>query len=93
MEQSVRYNVSISILDRLERYGLWLSKPEESLYSQKYIRELRIKTPSDAQEAKNLSGGNQQKVVLAKMLAVDCDVLIFDEPTRGSMSAPTGSMH
>jgi len=83
MEQSVRYNVSISILKRLERFGLWLNKPEESLYSQKYIRELRIKTPGDFQEAKNLSGGNQQKVVLAKMLAVDCDILIFDEPTRG----------
>ena len=44
---------------------------------------LRIKTPSVAQTAKNLSGGNQQKVVIAKWLVKDCDILIFDEPTRG----------
>jgi ribose transport system ATP-binding protein len=44
---------------------------------------LRIKTPSISQTVKNLSGGNQQKVVIAKWLVKDCDILIFDEPTRG----------
>ncbi len=48
-----------------------------------YIEKLRVKTPSRWQNAKNLSGGNQQKVVIGKWLARDCDILIFDEPTRG----------
>ncbi|MFC7581514.1 sugar ABC transporter ATP-binding protein [Schaalia naturae] len=48
-----------------------------------YIGRLRVRTPGLSQLAKNLSGGNQQKVVLSKWLARDCDILIFDEPTRG----------
>jgi ribose transport system ATP-binding protein len=48
-----------------------------------YIERLRIKTPSDAQEVRFLSGGNQQKIVIAKWLARDCEILFFDEPTRG----------
>lgn len=83
MEMSVKKNISMSILDRIERFGLWIDTASENEYSQRFIHDLRIKTPSDAQEAKNLSGGNQQKIVLARSLAVDCDVLIFDEPTRG----------
>jgi ribose transport system ATP-binding protein len=51
--------------------------------SREYVETLRIKTPSVAQTVKNLSGGNQQKVVIAKWLVKDCDILIFDEPTRG----------
>ena len=47
------------------------------------INQLQIKTPSDAQEVRLLSGGNQQKVVIAKWLLRDCPILIFDEPTRG----------
>ncbi len=48
-----------------------------------FVESLRIKTPSEKQLTKNLSGGNQQKVVIAKWLVKDCDILIFDEPTRG----------
>ena len=47
------------------------------------IATLKIRTPSERQYVKNLSGGNQQKVVIAKWLTKDCDILIFDEPTRG----------
>jgi ABC-type sugar transport system ATPase subunit len=50
---------------------------------EKYKEMLHIKTPSLKQQVKNLSGGNQQKVVLAKWLFTRCEVLIFDEPTRG----------
>ena len=51
--------------------------------AQRYREEISIKTPSIEQLVKNLSGGNQQKVILAKWLAADSDLLIFDEPTRG----------
>jgi ribose transport system ATP-binding protein len=51
--------------------------------SRELVDALRIRTPSVDQTAKFLSGGNQQKVVIAKWLVKDCDVLIFDEPTRG----------
>lgn len=51
--------------------------------TQRYIERINIKTPSTAQLIRNLSGGNQQKVIIAKWLVRDCDVLIFDEPTRG----------
>ena len=50
---------------------------------EQYIKELNISTPSSEQKANNLSGGNQQKVVLAKWLSTRADVIIFDEPTRG----------
>jgi len=51
--------------------------------TENYCSKMRVKTPSYQQLAKNLSGGNQQKVVLAKWLFADCDIIIFDEPTRG----------
>ncbi|WP_175955965.1 sugar ABC transporter ATP-binding protein [Schaalia sp. Marseille-Q2122] len=72
----------------LPSYRIWSrasivddSKAEE--VAETYVKRLRVKTPSVHQRAKNLSGGNQQKVVLAKWLARDCEILIFDEPTRG----------
>jgi len=51
--------------------------------AEEYVERLRTKTPSIDQQARNLSGGNQQKVVIGKWLVRDCDILIFDEPTRG----------
>ena len=51
--------------------------------SEDYVSKLKVKTPSVEQETRLLSGGNQQKIVIAKWLLRDCDVLIFDEPTRG----------
>jgi ribose transport system ATP-binding protein len=51
--------------------------------AESFIKSLRVKTPSSRAWVRNLSGGNQQKIVIAKWLARNCDVLIFDEPTRG----------
>ncbi len=63
--------------------GLFIDEKKEQQTAESYRNMLRIKTPSIQQLTRNLSGGNQQKVVLAKWLARDCDIIIFDEPTRG----------
>lgn len=83
LELSITGNATISILKQMVTNHISLNKRKERDCSKRYIDELKIKTPSENQLVKNLSGGNQQKVVLAKMMAADCDVLIFDEPTRG----------
>lgn len=75
-------NVSISILKKLSKYS-FVDRKKENNVCEEYKNDLRIKTPSLHQKVKNLSGGNQQKVVLAKFMATNCDILIFDEPTRG----------
>lgn len=78
----VRTNISLTSLKSLERLG-WLSDSREADLADQYIRELSIKTSSDRQLAENLSGGNQQKVVLSKWLATNPSILLLDEPTRG----------
>ncbi|WP_066646056.1 sugar ABC transporter ATP-binding protein [Christensenella timonensis] len=71
-------------LPNLNKFGKRLVNKKSLIHFAKdYIRKLRIKTYSHEQECKNLSGGNQQKVVIAKWLGRDADVYIFDEPTRG----------
>ena len=83
LERSVRENIVLaSLRDYVGALGFVKSGRIEAT-GREYVRKLRIKTPSTAQLVRNLSGGNQQKVVIAKWLAKDCDVLIFDEPTRG----------
>ena len=74
-----------STLATLPKYmsGLFINKGAEKEVTEKYIKELDTKTPSADQLVVNLSGGNQQKVVIAKWLVRNCDILIFDEPTRG----------
>ena len=69
----------------LENYmsGLFINKKAEKKVAEEYVESLATKTPSVEQLVVNLSGGNQQKVVIAKWLINDCDILIFDEPTRG----------
>jgi ribose transport system ATP-binding protein len=79
---SVKVNVTFACLPALSGRQ-WIENRKESGLVREQIRNLQIKTPSESQLVKNLSGGNQQKVVLAKWLATKCDVLIFDEPTRG----------
>jgi ribose transport system ATP-binding protein len=79
---SVKVNITFACLPVLSR-NQWIdTRREDSIVNQE-IKNLQIRTPTEQQLAKNLSGGNQQKVVLAKWLATNCDVLIFDEPTRG----------
>lgn len=82
MNLSIRDNISFSVLDRVSRYQLLNFKAEKEI-CQSLVQSLRIKLNSIYQAVKNLSGGNQQKVVLAKCLATECDILMIDEPTRG----------
>lgn len=63
--------------------GIFINKKKEKEVAMKYVDSLKIKTPSVDQLVINLSGGNQQKVVLAKWMVKNCEILIFDEPTRG----------
>ena len=79
----VRANVSLAILDRIARAFGFIPPERERSLAQEFIASLHIRTPGPEQLAVNLSGGNQQKVVLAKWLAVQPKLLIFDEPTRG----------
>jgi ribose transport system ATP-binding protein len=79
---TVRENTTLANLDSLMK-GPFIDRRQERAIAEEYVKELHIKTPSIEQTAQNLSGGNQQKVVLAKWLYTQSRVLIFDEPTRG----------
>lgn len=79
----VESNITLPSLNRWLKWGLFLNRSAIQTVSQKMVDMLRIKTPSLTQITKLLSGGNQQKIVIAKWLVRDCEILIFDEPTRG----------
>lgn len=82
LPMAVSFNVALAALPRLGRCG-WYNRAAERELAQHYQRELSIRTASLRQQVAQLSGGNQQKVVLAKWLAMRPKVLILDEPTRG----------
>ncbi|MFT4038412.1 MAG: sugar ABC transporter ATP-binding protein [Thermomicrobiales bacterium] len=79
---AVRENIALPSLDKMVKFGFVQSGEEQKL-GRRFVDALRIRTPSLEQQVINLSGGNQQKVVIAKWLALQPQVLILDEPTRG----------
>jgi ribose transport system ATP-binding protein len=91
-ERSVRDNIALAALPRLGRAGV-LRAAEERALAERHVRALRIRTPSVEQPVRTLSGGNQQKVILARWLAVGVRVLLLDEPTRGVDVAAKQELH
>lgn len=83
LNMSVRENMTLSNLKTYENNLMKINKRSEKLEVKEYIQKLSIKTPTEDQLIKNLSGGNQQKVILAKWLMLSPKVLIIDEPTKG----------
>lgn len=82
LEQSVSNNIVLASLKKIQDH-LVLNENEQHIYANKYVEEIHIKIPSIQTSVKNLSGGNQQKVVLAKWLMTEPKILFLDEPTRG----------
>ena len=82
VQKSVTENTTLATMENFTN-GLFINKAKEKEVTEKYVKELATKTPTTDQLVVNLSGGNQQKVVIAKWLTRDSDILIFDEPTRG----------
>ena len=80
---SVEANVTLPSLSRYLTWGSFLKRTASEATATEMVDKLKVKTPSIHQLSRLLSGGNQQKVVIAKWLVRDCDILIFDEPTRG----------
>jgi len=80
---NVETNVVLATLERYAAGGFWLDQGAMKATARDYVQRLAIKTPSVEQQVRLLSGGNQQKIVIAKWLLRDCDILFFDEPTRG----------
>ncbi len=82
VQKTVAENTTMASLEEFLK-GIFINKKKEEKVTQEYVDSLATKTPSVDQLVVNLSGGNQQKVVIAKWLTRNCDILIFDEPTRG----------
>ena len=88
-----RANVSMAVLDRLRDSLGWLDRPRERDLARQYFDQLRVKAASMDAPVHSLSGGNQQKIVLAKWLARGGRLLIVDEPTRGVDVGAKAAIH
>jgi len=82
LSMSARHNISLSSLSHISRMNFINTNKEQQMVNE-YFKRFAIQSPDPDVETANLSGGNQQKIVLAKWLARNCDIIIFDEPTRG----------
>ena len=87
-----RENVSLPILDRLSR-GTWIGRNRERALASTQLERLQVRASAAETASMTLSGGNQQKVVLAKWLAAESDILILDEPTRGVDVGAKAELH
>lgn len=83
LSQSISTNVTLSSLQKFRLAMGWIDRKQEQSAAEQYRQSLDIKCTDTAQTVKELSGGNQQKVSMAKWLLKDCKILFFDEPTRG----------
>jgi ABC-type sugar transport system ATPase subunit len=92
LKMSVKHNLTLASLRRCGRAG-FISRRAEARVADEHIRHLSIKTPHRDQSVAHLSGGNQQKVVLARALSAGPDILILDEPTRGIDIAAKAEVH
>ncbi|NMA17348.1 MAG: sugar ABC transporter ATP-binding protein [Clostridiaceae bacterium] len=82
LQSTVKNNITLTAIDKVLEWGL-LNLRKEYKYAEWYVEKLRVVTPSVETKVMNLSGGNQQKVVIAKWLMADSEIMILDEPTRG----------
>lgn len=82
LSEDITYNISLANLSRVSKSFL-MDKHKEEIYANEYLEKLKIRAPGIWQKTGNLSGGNQQKVLLGKWIFTEPDILILDEPTRG----------
>jgi ribose transport system ATP-binding protein len=82
LQQSIKMNTSITAMKKVQNSGIF-NKKKEKRFVQELLGKINTKYASIEDDVSSLSGGNQQKVALAKWLAADCKCIIFDEPTRG----------